>query len=335
MGSSTTTIQSIVDYAMSLGELTPVLPTAGFSVNTALTIATDVMNDLLSQRFNWRWNRMLLPPFWTISWQQDYAGRNSTYIAPIGYLEKASWTDINNTAYPKPTYYIEVTREIERTSISGNPPAKLDWDFNKNLMQAQWPGPYKQYVYPLGALITPTNPNTNIRDVNGNILVLTGWGVTGSTPPQLPAGSSEGTMVLDGTCTWTVADPESQGFRIMPLPPQQGVVYQIDCVAQKKAPPPFTSMQQQIDPVPDDDAHWFREGFIAYSYRMSPNPQMRALFPNQRQFWMAAIEGALKKGDRELITNAAFIPDRSVVAPQGGIDIGPANPFLYNVWPGR
>jgi hypothetical protein len=42
----------------------------------------------------------------------------------------------------------------------------------------------------------------------------------------------------------------------------------------------------------------------------------------------------MKQGDREQ-TNAGFVPDRSVVAPQGGIDIGPANPYLYNVWPGR
>jgi hypothetical protein len=57
-------------------------------------------------------------------------------------------------------------------------------------------------------------------------------------------------------------------------------------------------------------------------------------FPNQRMGWLAGIEASMKQGDREQ-TNAGFVPDRSVVAPQGGIDIGPANPYLYNVWPGR
>jgi hypothetical protein len=197
-----------------------------------------------------------------------------------------------------------------------------------------WPGPNKVYTLPLGALITPTNPRINILDQNGNILVLTTYGTTGATAPSLPANSAEGTTVSDGSCIWTVADPMSQGFRIMPLPPQQGVVYEVHPIAQMKAPPPFINMQQQINPVPDDYANWVREGFIAYCYRMSPNPQMRALFPAQRNLWMNAIEQSMKQGDRQP-DNAGFVPDRSVVAPQGGIDIGPANPYLYNVWPGR
>jgi hypothetical protein len=334
MGSSTTTVQNLVDYASSLGELQPVLPAAGFSVNTALGIATDVRNDMIAQRFNWKWNRQLIPPFYTISWQQDYAGLNSRYSADIGWLETAYWVDINNTSYPKPTYDIEIDRDLPVTSISGNPPAKIDWMFNKHLTHGTWPGPFKTYTQPLGALITPTNPNINIVDVNGNILVLTQYGVTGVTAPFVAASAAEGTTVNDGSCVWTVASPESQGFRIMPLPPQQGVVYQVNVVAQMKSPPPFTSMQQFIDPVPDDYASWFREGFLAYCYRMSPNANLRNQFPVMRNLWLMAMENSRKQGDREQ-TNSGFVPDRSVVAPQGGIDIGPANPYLYNVWPGR
>jgi uncharacterized membrane protein len=58
MGSSTITIQSIVDVVSSMGELQPVLPTGGYSTGTALTIASDVMSALISQRFNWKWNRI-------------------------------------------------------------------------------------------------------------------------------------------------------------------------------------------------------------------------------------------------------------------------------------
>lgn len=335
MGSSTTTVEAIVDYASSLGELQPVLPVAGFSVNTALTISTDVMADMISQRFNWKWNRMLLPPFYTISWQQDYAGIGSTYVSPIGWLETAYWTDQNNTSYPKPTYYIEIDRDLPVTSISGNPPAKIDWMYNKHLTYGSWPGAFVTYTQPLGALITPTNPKTNILDANGNILVLTTYGVTGANPPVLPAKSAEGLTVMDGSCAWTVASPESQGFRIMPLPPQQGVVYRVDVVAQMKSPPPFTSMQQQINPVPDDYANWFREGFIAYCYRMSPNANLRSQFITMRNLWLAAMESSRKQGDREQ-TNAGFVPDRSVVAGQGGVDIGPAWPYSPGfIWPGR
>lgn len=335
MGSSTISVQTIADQVTSLGELSPVLPTGGFSVQNALTIATDVMNDLIAQRFNWKWNRMILPPFYTISWQQDYAGLTSTWRAPVGWLETAWWVDINSTAYPKPSWYIEIKRDLAVSMQSGNPPAKVDWDYNRNLVQDLWPGPNKLYTQPVGALLTPTNPKINIKDAAGNILVLTAYGTTGATPPLATAQSPEGTTVNDGSCVWTVADPDSQGFRIMPLPPQQGVVYQVNVVAQMKAPPPFTSMQQQLNPIPDDQAGFFREGFIAYCYRISPNPQMRGLFPQNRQLWLSAIEASMKQGDREQ-TDAGFYPDRSVVASQGYADIGPAQPYNYSwPWPGR
>lgn len=334
MGSSTTTIQMVSDFVSAMGELAPVLPTGGYSVNTALTMATDVMGELIAQRFNHKWNREKIPPFYTNSWQQDYAQLSSAWKAPIGWLEGAYWVDINNTALPKPTYPIEVVRDLPRTSISGNPPAKITWFPNHELEFGVWPGAGKVYTQPLGAVITPTNPPVNILDANGNILVLTTYGTTGTTAPAAVAGSPEGTTVTDGGCVWTVADPESQGFRIMPLPPQQAVVYQINCVAQMKAPPPFTQMSQQINPIPDDYAKWFRDGFAAFCYKMSANGQMRALFPKMKEDWLAAIGNSMKQGDREQ-DNSGFIPDRSVVAAQGGIDIGPANPYLYNVWPGR
>jgi len=318
-----------------MGELQPVLPVGGYSTIVALGIASDVMAQLISQRFNWKWNREKIPPFYTNSWQQDYAQLSiTTWPAPLGWIEKAYWVDINNTALPKPTYPIEVKRDLDITSISGNPPAKIDWLSNNLLNYGAWPGANKTYTQPLGAVITPTNPPTNILDAAGNILILTQYGITGATAPAAAAKAAEGTTVNDGTCVWTVADPNSQGFRLIPLPPQQGVVYQVNVIAQMQAPPTFTSMGQQINPVPDDYAVWFREGYKAYCYAMSPNPQMQMAFERKRDLWLAAVGAALKQGDRE-DTDAGFIPDRSVVAAQGGLDIGPANPFLYNCWPGR
>jgi hypothetical protein len=334
MGSSTTSLQSLVDYVCSLGEMQPVIPASGFGIATALTMCTDVMADLISQRFNWKWNRFKIPPFYTISWQQDYAQLGSALPYQLGWLEGAYWVDINNTALPKPTYPIEVVRDLPATSISGNPPGKVTWHYNDQLIQGVWPGANQKYTNPLGAPITPTNPITNILDVNGNILVLTTYGTTGATPPSLPANSAEGTTVSDGSCVWSVAGPRSQGFRLLPMPPQQAVCYQVNLIGQRKAPPPFTSMQQTIDPIPDDYANHFRTGFSVYCYKLSPNEKLRGMFPTMQQSWLAAIEASMKQADRE-IDNAGFIPDRSVVAPQGGVDIGPANPYLYNVWPGR
>lgn len=331
MGSSTTTIDSIVDYVSSLGELSPILPVGGFSTSAALGIANDVMADLLGKRFPWKWNRMKIAPFYTNSYQQDYA---QIGLATLAWLENGYWVDINNTSLPKPTYALEAVRDLSISSITGNPPAKVCWFPNNQLTQGIWPGANTTYVQPLGAVQTPTNGPTNILDANGNILVLTTYGTTGSIAPSLPPSSAEGTTAPDGSCVWTVAGPNSQGFRILPMPPPQGVIYQINLVGQMKPPPLFTTTGAVINPIPDDYAQEFREGFIVYCYRMSPNPQMQQLYDKKRGLWLEAIHDAMIQGDRE--TDAAgFTPDRSVVAPQGGYDIGPANPYLYNVWPGR
>ncbi len=320
-----------------MGELAPVMPAGGYSVNTALGIATDTMLEMIAERFNFKWNRERIPPFYTNSWQQDYAQLGSLFPAPIGWLEGAYWIDINNTALPKPTYAIEVVRDLPVTSISGNPPGKICWLPNSQLVQGVWPGAAKLYTPPLGALITPTNPPTNILDADGNILILTTYGTTGMLAPVVPANSLEGVTVNDGSCVWTVASPDSQGFRVIPLPPQQGVVYQVNVIAQRKAPAAFTAPGNLINPIPDDYAHHFRNGYIAGCHKMSPNPQMRALYHGPRglrEAWLESLLNVARQGDREP-DNCGFIPDRSVIAAQGGVDIGPANPFLYSIWPGR
>jgi hypothetical protein len=334
MAGSTVTIQSIADYVAAMGELSPVIPTGGYSTNTALTIASDVMASMISQRFNWKWNRMKVPPFYTNSWQQDYAQLSkTTWPAPLGWIEGAYWIDINNTALPKPIYPIEAVRDLPITSISGNPPLKIDWLPNNQLTYGVWPGANKIYTQPLGAVITPTNPPINILDARGNILVLTQYGTTGSVAPLAASSAAEGTTVNDGSCIWTVADPYSQGFRLLPLPPQQGIVYQVNVVAQMQAPAAFTSMSQQIAPVPDDYAVWFRSGFKAHCYQMSPNPQMQMLFEKKREDWLSAMVSALKQGDREP-DNCGFTPDRTVMGGYGDWSIGPAWPYA-GPWPGR
>jgi hypothetical protein len=296
-------------------------------------MASDVMSELIAERFNWKWNRMKLPPFYTSSWQQDYAQIATRWPAAIGWLEGAYWIDINNTALPKPTYPIEVKRDLPVTSISGNPPGKIAWHYNSQLNQGMWPGVNQVYTQPLGAIQTPVNGPINILDANNNILVLTTYGTTGAIAPVLPVNSVEGLTVNDGSCIWTVADPDSQGLRISPLPPQTTVVYQVNVIAQMMAPPPFTSMGQFINPVPDDYARWFRDGFYAWCYKMSPNPQARSAFPQMQQHWLQAMEKARKQGDREE-DNSMFYPDRGSVSPTGFWEPGPAWPYA-GTWPGR
>lgn len=327
MGSSTVSIQSVVDLMQTMGSLSVAQSAAGFSQLTWLAIANDVSNDLVSQKFNWKWNAFKIPPFWTVSYQTDYCTINRK---DIGWVENGTWTDINNTSLPKPRLPIEAVRDLQPTSQCASPPSKVCCKVNKVLEQGTWPGANTTYTQPLGATGTPQNPPTNILDAHGNILVLTAFGTTGATAPLAATDALSGVTVVDGGCTWTVADPDAQGFRVTPMPPMTGVVYQLDLVGQKN-PPQYTSLDQMIDPIPDDYAGTFRTGCYTYCHKYSNDPKLKNQFPFMRTAWLGDLLAAIKQGDREM-DNAGFVPDRNIMGNGYCGDVGPANPYGTN-WP--
>lgn len=312
MGNSTVSLQSVVDYVNTIGDLMTQMPVGGFTNSLAQSIANDVMSEFLAQRFNWKFNRIIIPPFPTISWQQDYATIN---LKTLGWLEHGVAVDINNTALPKPIFWLTVKRDLELTSNAFGQPNKVCWLPNDQLTQGVWPGAQQTYTQPIGATQTPSNPKTVILDANGNILVLTTFGITGNVAPAAPAQSAAGVTVNDGTCIWTVADPKAQGFRLSPLPPQSGVVYQIYLIGQAK-PTRFTSMEQMIDPIPDDYEKAFKDGFIALAHRHSTAPVVRARAETMRKQWLESLQEAKGQGDREE-DDAMFVPTRTVIDSYG------------------
>src|SRR5215468_3218279 len=87
---SNVTLQQIVDIAQSFGDINPVLNVGGNSSQPALAIATDVMNAIHAVNFPWKWNEYNLPPFYSNSFQQDYAG-----ILPAGLTGNLTLTSVS------------------------------------------------------------------------------------------------------------------------------------------------------------------------------------------------------------------------------------------------
>lgn len=71
---SSFTIQHMCDVAQTFGDLEPILNAAGFTDTVALSCANSVMNAICAVNFPWKWNEFNLLPFYTNSFQQDYAG---------------------------------------------------------------------------------------------------------------------------------------------------------------------------------------------------------------------------------------------------------------------
>ena len=333
MGNSTITLQNVMDSISAIGDIQTVFDhTGGWADEPAITIGNDVMKELLSTRFPWKWNRIKIPPFPLNSLQQDYA---SLSLKGIGWCENGARIDINNSQFPPPSWPIYAVRDLPMSDIQGGFPYQYCWFYNRDLEQGTWPGAGKTYVWPVGATNTPSNPPTNITDAQGNILVLTSYGTTGITAPITPTWSGPGPQpsnwpigqtITDGSCVWTVADPDAQGFRFYPMPPSGGQVWLARLFGQKKAPA-FTKLKQTIDPIPDDEEKWFRDGCIAYAHRYSANPGVKARYPLMKQEWIQAMAAETVKNDREDEAKG-FFPDKSVMSPSYTTDPGPY-PYRY------
>lgn len=363
MPNSSIKLQDIMDDAASLGDVAPALATGGVSDGPALSIANDVMQAIINggpigQPYNWKWNRTNVKPFPTISYQQDYfvAGVNN-----IGWLENCWAVNINQTSVLKQKQTLEVKKDLEPTYDQTGYPGKICWLPNDQLQTGTWgaaplgptagipsgqttsigptesglqnPGPGVVYTNPVGAVTQPINATTCITDPNGNLWVLTTFGTCGNTQPVWPTSpvyptvqnpTIVATTVVDGTCVWTAVNPKGQGFRLDPLPPQTGVVWLIQPVAQMKAPR-FASIGQYLEPIPDDYSTYFKQGFFAECYRRHPDPKVRQKYTLERQLFLEALDRAVRQADREL-DDVGFYPGVSIM--ETGIAVNSINPSM-------
>ena len=112
------TVQDIGNQLRSNPDLYNILGgAAGFHQEPLLTIANEVMSRILAENMPWKWNRALIPPFLTVSLQQDYC----TTITDVGWLENGWIVDINNSTSnangaPKPIRGLETVRDQFQTS---------------------------------------------------------------------------------------------------------------------------------------------------------------------------------------------------------------------------
>lgn len=348
---STVTLQTIVNDTMTFPDLLPVLNVAGQTVRSR-TIATDVMNAICSVAFPWKWNEIIIPPFYTNSYQQDYAGitPSGASITNLSWLERGIVVDINNDAQPKPFQAVETGRQLPQATGAFYNTATYDTLFtvnyfpNNTLYYGTWgdaqtgngslgnnPVSGSVYTALLGAQSMPNNPIMQIQDANGNLLVLTGFGHEGSTAPVAPANSAAGVIATPGagaTTVWTVVDPYGMGFRILPVPSQTGVVWQFNLVGQA-LPIRFKTMQQTLFPLPDQYEPNFRQMFVAQCYRYSPEKAIKAKFETEWALAMKALENCRVKSDRETEENM-FTPDRGIM---GGSGSQRNNQWRGGAWP--
>lgn len=336
---STQTLQGIVAIAQSFGDIQPILNVAGAENLPAIAIANDVMNAICAQPFPWKWNEAQMPPFYTNSWQQDYAilYPSGASLTNLAWLERGVAFDINSTSIPKAWRTVEAGRQLpQRTAAggtwqNGDPTFYINWFPNNQLYYGVWgsandgnatlgnnPSPGSVYTNPLSVQSMPINPITQIQDANGNYLLLTTYGTEGSTAPLAAANSAAGTTCQGSgaTTVWTVVDPYGMGIRMLDVPSETGIVWQINLSFQMQ-PVRFTSISQTLAPLPDEFEPHFRQMFIAQCYRYSSEAKINGKFKVEWQLAMESLLSARQKADREQEENA-FVPARSIMGSGGG-----------------
>jgi hypothetical protein len=306
MPSSTVSLEYCLDTIAAKGVPDPRNQPSGYGDTLALELGTEVMADLLAgavnargevTRFNWKFNRSVAAPFQLNSWQQDYP-QPAQAAGIIGWGEECDIIDINNTAIPKPLNWngaVTWKKQLPRTSLSRWRPTQICWMYNNTLGFGTWPGA-NTIISPLNG--NASNPILSMIDKNGNLLIVSIFGTTGSSAPFLPASSIEGAAVVDGTVTWSVVSPTSQGFRVDWLPNQSSPNYQIVPIFQIE-PPKFTKVTQTLSPIPDSFSRHFLTGLEAAMYKASPNPGDLKRGQQAKADWMGSLLVMTGQGNKE------------------------------------
>jgi hypothetical protein len=343
----------VVDYCRAVDPAcNPILPAGGYNYEPALTFANDVLQKILFQGMNWRWNESYVPLFLTNCLQQDYP----TNITDIGWLTSGILVDINNSSNannlaPKPIRGLEVNRSMNVTPFA-NFPTQACFIINNMAMYGTWSA-NTSYPSPYGVAAAPATPFGSFVDANSNIWVIDSstmqltinspgypnnnstppvpvfnpYGVTGDTKPVMPPNTPYGTTMLDGTVTWTCINPNAYSIRFNPLPGMGGLTWLCQIVYQRKAPK-FNSLQNTISPIPDDYAFLFRQGFLAKCLQAAGSKNAQAAY----QQWEEQIDQSLRASTRELDAYG-LIPDNSMSENSGSMTCfpaGPSSPFASN-----
>ncbi len=223
MGNSSFTLQNLVDIARTRGDIAPTLPTGGSYETVALSAANDAMTAMLAgsakgSPFNFKFNRILIPPFFINSYQQDYASN----LVTLGWLESCGAYNTSSTQYPKPFRVVEVKRDVLLTNAQTGNLAKISWMQNDTLTYGTWgvsqilsltglqnPAAGVVYSDPAGLTSTPTNPTTQVKDAAGNFWLLTTYGTCGAFNPFAPVSTAA--VISSGTLTVTAPNGLSVG----------------------------------------------------------------------------------------------------------------------------
>lgn len=143
---STITLQEVVQWAQTFTKLIPIIGVGGYENEPALSICNNVIQEMLSEPYNWKFNSKNAIPFKTDSLNntQDYVQN----ITDCGWLEACTRLDQDSTQQPQPIFQIDTVRNLPPSSEVGVPKriAFIN-ETDASLTFRLWPVPNKSKVW--------------------------------------------------------------------------------------------------------------------------------------------------------------------------------------------
>jgi hypothetical protein len=256
--------------------------------------------------------------------QQDYVSN----ITDVGWLEDGWIVDINNSTSnanqaPKPIRPLETVRDLPQASFQ-SVPFQVSFIPNADAIFGLWQA-NTAYGCGYGTAQLPVTPIQQFIDQNGNILFIdssqlglniespgyTGstlippgffpYGTSGSTQPLAPANATPGTLIKDGTVTWTVADQAGYALRFIPLPALNGLCWYVICRYQA-APPVLPTLQTSLAPITSQYLYLFRAGLRAALTRENNLAKGQEMYAEWEETLVKAVRGADRQQEDNVLT---------------------------------
>jgi hypothetical protein len=350
---STLTIQSFLNFCSTQGDLLPLSGVGGYQNEPGLSIANDVLSDLISDPNDWKFNRNQLPFFMTVPNKQDYlfAGAQLFCITvsptpstvnqqSMGWsVGLASAASITVTAGIVTATFLEPHRFSVGSLLYGNNivaaagNAAIAANYNSTFTDN---GTYSQWNNPIGTLSAITALTVSwpaqAGQSNGDVLGAPGiynfgYGTSASmqevnnnsSPPnQYPLSyKRELPVVSRVSIPERVAMMTDLGTGVLSMRLHwvpSWTTFAINVVYQAKAPL-ITSLAGTMTPFPDNFAAVVRQGFIYRMYRYLNS----AMADNEYKKLQAAIAKTQAVDDAEQ-TDVNVQPEESLMSD---------SPFLW------
>lgn len=326
--SSTITIQNVVDYARAHTKLIPVVGVGGISNEPALSIANDVMGEVLNPPYPWKWNRAEPQFLVTQQFKQDYlyAGATAFVLGPGGTGGGVGVGLASNTAITEASSTVTVnTLEAHNFAVGatvfmfGNTVAAYNSSTSTNGSSFTFTGGWTITAVPTSTSFTFTHSQTGLAASGAPGISDFGWlesasvrDINNTTNPQptqvieavkaIPINNAVGNP--EKVCV--ISDLGTGVIKVRFWPTPGTYVWGVQLAYQKQAPL-LTSLSATWGPIPDSLAFVYRQGFLAHAYRFADDVRAQIEYQKFQMNIAKALSSTLETDE------SCFYPSRPIL----------------------